>query len=95
MLGALLLPVGIALLVVGWEDMGSDLGASVSPIGLIFLGMAALLIWFDGTRFWAAREVQRLSVPRLELVGWYNFLCRFTGENGLPERQEQSKAAAA
>lgn len=84
-LGLLLLPLGVVLMVAGWSDMGSDLGASVSPIGLIFLGVATLLIWFDGTRFLAARQVQHRAVPRYEVVARYNFLCRFTGSNRFPQ----------
>ena len=77
-------PFGVVLMVMGWGDMGSDLGASVSPIGLILLGVAILLIWFDGTRFLAARQVQQRTVPFDEVVALYNFLCRFTGASQFP-----------
>jgi len=86
-LGVLLVPGGLFLMIVGWKDLGEDLGASVSPIGLILLGIATLLIWFDCTRLCAAREVKRREVPRVEIVSRYNFLCRFTGATMLPWNQ--------
>merc|ERR1719254_316541 len=73
-------------MVVGWDDLSHDLGASVSPLGLILLGVAILLFWFHGTRLLAARELCRLKVPREELIAQYNFYCRFTGAGQLPQK---------
>jgi len=86
--GAVLIPIGVWLMVWGWEDMGSDLGASVSPIGLIFVGLAILSFWFDGTRYRAAREMANRRIPRAEIHARYNFLCRFTGAKLLPTTEE-------
>mmetsp|Transcript_107273 Transcript_107273/g.218898 ORF Transcript_107273/g.218898 Transcript_107273/m.218898 type:complete len:744 (+) Transcript_107273:143-2374(+) len=81
-----LVPSGVALMVIGWDDLSNDLGASVSPLGLILLGFAMLLVWFHGTRVLAAREVRRLRVPREDFIAQYNFYCRFTGAGQLPQK---------
>lgn len=80
---------GLVLLVAGWDDLSSDLGASLSPVGLILIGFAALLVWFHGTRALAVRQIAEARVPRAELVSHYNSLCRFTGE--APIKQPECK----
>jgi Na+/melibiose symporter-like transporter len=80
-IGLFLLPLGITFIFAGWKDMNSDLGASVSPIGLVFLGVALLLISFDGTRLRATFAVDKRSISQAELVARYNYLCRFTGSD--------------
>jgi Na+/melibiose symporter-like transporter len=76
--------VGTVLLVRGFDELNNDLGASSSPIGLIFLGVAVLLAWFHGTRVKAALKVSELKIPKLDFVLQYNYLCRFTSEFPLP-----------
>jgi hypothetical protein len=80
-IGLCLFPCGVTLIALGWKDMNSDLGASVSPIGLIFVGVAILLSVFDMTRLLAVKEVGKRCVPRDEMASRYNFLCRFTGSS--------------
>jgi len=76
--------VGTVVLVRGFDELNDDLGASISPIGLIFLGVAVLLAWFHGTRVKAAMKVSELQVPKVDFVLQYNYLCRFTAEFPLP-----------
>merc|ERR1711879_1051863 len=83
-LAGVLSVVGTVVLVRGFDELNDDLGASVSPIGLIFLGVAALLAWFHGTRVKAAVKVSELQVPKVDFVLQYNYLCRFTSEFPLP-----------
>lgn len=75
---------GVVLLVLGWDDLSDDLGASVSPIGLVLFGMAMLITWFQCVRLRVLQQMVKLSVPRNELVMHYNFLCRFTGDVPFP-----------
>eukprot|EP00404_Azadinium_spinosum_P007488 CAMPEP_0180434964 /NCGR_PEP_ID=MMETSP1036_2-20121128/10228_1 /TAXON_ID=632150 /ORGANISM="Azadinium spinosum, Strain 3D9" /LENGTH=374 /DNA_ID=CAMNT_0022440857 /DNA_START=327 /DNA_END=1452 /DNA_ORIENTATION=- len=70
---------GAVITIVGWSDLGDDLGASVSPLGVMILGVSGLLIWFNGTRLWAVMELKKQGVPRQDVVSHYNYMCRFTG----------------
>lgn len=86
---SVLLAVGIVLMIFGFEDMGSDLGASVSPLGLMVFGIGLVGFWFNAQRGFAARYLMNNSVPRLEVIRMYNSVCPFIGatrmEVGTPE----------
>jgi len=69
----------IMLLVVGWDDLSSKLGASVSPIGMMFLGCFLVIIWFNTVRLLAARKVDERQVPMEDLRNELKRMARFTG----------------
>merc|ERR1719399_1961621 len=58
----LLLPVGILIIILGIDDLSEDLGASVSPLGLMLCGICLVAIWFNGLRVTAAQELIRNKV---------------------------------
>merc|ERR1712228_447514 len=45
---AVWIPVGIIIIGAGMEDLFDDLGASVSPLGLMICGIGVLGTWFHG-----------------------------------------------
>lgn len=77
---SILLGVGIFLMIYGLKDMSSDLGASVSPLGLMVFGIGLVGFWFSLSRFFAARYLMNNSVPRIEVIRMYNSVCPFTGD---------------
>lgn len=58
--GIVLLFPGIAMMVYGWEDLGSKLGVSITPIGLIIVGFALYLMFFGIVRLCKARQAMNL-----------------------------------
>jgi len=78
-LGVISAVIGVILVAYGWEGLQSDLGGSVSPIGAMFLGFAVLIIWFNGVRLRASREVAKEQIGYEEICRHYNYLCRYTG----------------
>lgn len=82
-LGATIAVPGALVVVLGWQDLDDDLGASVSPLGIILLGISALIIWFHMTRFRALQTLQCSAPTREQLIHRFNFLCRFTREREL------------
>mmetsp|Transcript_118722 Transcript_118722/g.221932 ORF Transcript_118722/g.221932 Transcript_118722/m.221932 type:complete len:759 (+) Transcript_118722:67-2343(+) len=78
--GAIIAVPGVVLVVLGWEDLGDDLGASLSPLGIILLGISALIIWFHMTRYRALQALEHIGTTQEQLEERLNFLCRFTRE---------------
>lgn len=76
---ALFLPIGALVVGAGFEDLSDDLGASVSPLGLMIIGIGLCGGWFNGVRVWVAMRLRRSSVTRREVIAKYNALCPFTG----------------
>jgi len=73
-----LIPLGVFILIFDIEALGDDLGASVSPMGLMLAGLGILGVWFHGSRAWISRELH--DVPREHVISRINQLCPFTGE---------------
>jgi hypothetical protein len=71
----------ILLLAVGWDDLSSKLGASVSPIGMMFLGCFIVIIWFNTVRLLAARKLDERQVSMQDLQNKLKRMARFTGVN--------------
>jgi len=81
----LVIPLGLLIVALGMADLQDDLGASVSPIGLMLVGIGVLGAWFDGIRVRAAASLLGKEVLRSEVVAQYNRYCPFTGSPALPE----------
>merc|ERR1712032_1337118 len=64
---ALLLPAGLAMIIIGMEDLFSDLGASISPLGLMVFGIGVLGTWFNLVRTHAAWKLKYAEVSCDEL----------------------------
>jgi hypothetical protein len=73
----LLLGAGIAVVILGFNDLGNDLGDSVSPLGLILAGFGLLGLWWSGSRLRAALHWQGCGITCKEAVNQYNRLCPF------------------
>jgi len=71
LLAAALIPIGVTIIAWGWVDMFDDLGASVSPIGLVLLGCGLLGVWFHGVRASAALALRKCQVQRSEICDAY------------------------
>jgi len=82
-LGLIVAVPGVVLVIIGWQDLDDDLGASVSPLGIILLGVSTLIIWFHLTRFQALQALERAAPTRRQLIDRFNYLCRFTREDEL------------
>jgi len=96
---AALMPVGVFVIGLGFEDLYDDLGASVSPLGLMILGIGILGAWFHGSRLLAAAHLVRTSLRRKDVVRKYNQLCPFIGAkrldlNGSPLADQSTQGAA-
>ena len=65
----------------GLDDMADELGASVSPLGLVMFGLGMLGPWFHGVRCWAARALHRSKVTREEVIARHDQLCAFAGKD--------------
>jgi len=75
----LIIPVGVFMILIGLEDLSTDLGASVSPLGLMLVGIGLVGVWFQGIRTRAANELRQHNVTRTEVLAKYNQLCPFIG----------------
>jgi len=73
------MPVGVVIIVSGMEDLFDDLGASVSPLGLMLFGIGLLGFWFHGLRSYAAWHLRSAGVTVDEVRSKYNALCPFIG----------------
>lgn len=81
-----LIPLGSVGISAGLEGLGDDLGASVSPLGLMLVGVGAVTLWFHGQRFRAARYLCGARVTRAEVIAQYNALAPFVGSARLVVR---------
>jgi len=77
---ALLIPLGIWGVAAGWEEMSDDLGASVSPMGLMSIGIGLVSVWFSSSRLAAMLKLKSLRVTRRDVIVMYNRSCPFTGD---------------
>lgn len=77
---AILLPVGAAIVSSGMEDLFDDLGASVSPLGLMIFGIGLLGTWFHGARARAAWSLKATGLTCDEMRQKYNAYCPFIGK---------------
>eukprot|EP00929_Paragymnodinium_shiwhaense_P001677 TRINITY_DN101912_c0_g1_i1.p1 TRINITY_DN101912_c0_g1~~TRINITY_DN101912_c0_g1_i1.p1 ORF type:complete len:840 (-),score=98.06 TRINITY_DN101912_c0_g1_i1:3-2522(-) len=91
----LLVPLGVIVMVAGWEDLGDEMGASLTPIGLMIIGAAILGMWWCGTRAMVARALNRAQVPREEVIKYCDAMGAFEGINGCskakPDQQRQQQ----
>ena len=46
--GAFLGATGVAVIIAGWDDLSSDLGGSIAPIGVMLIGFCILIAWSAG-----------------------------------------------
>lgn len=70
---------GIVIMIIGWKDLSSDLGASISPIGAMIVGICGFALWFAIIKFQAAVELLKRPVQRHEVIRAYNRTTPFTG----------------
>ena len=77
--GAFLGATGVAVIIAGWDDLSSDLGGSIAPIGGMLIGFCILIVWFSWVRLNAACKAMRMKVDWPELRAHYVYICRFTG----------------
>lgn len=68
LVGLVLIPPGIAVVTAGFPDLFDDLGASVSPLGLMAIGVGISGAWFNGMRVRVALHLQRVGVSRKEVA---------------------------
>lgn len=88
------LPIGIVVTVLGAKDLTSDLGASVSPLGIMIAGVGLLSAIVCYLRFSAAREIHRLQVTCGEVVSYHNMVCVLNAEERLPVRDLKAQTDA-
>ena len=84
-LSAVLMVPGIFMIVNGWDDLNTDLGASWAPIGLILVGMSAIVLWFSLIRLRAAFTVVAagdLSAVKTQAM-LYCSMCGHRGMDGI------------
>jgi len=79
LVGLVLIPPGIAVVTAGFPDLFDDLGASVSPLGLMAIGVGISGAWFNGMRVRVALHLQRVGVSRKEVAARYNVVAPFVG----------------
>ena len=61
----LTIPLSVWVIVIGWAGMSTKTGASLSPIGMITLGIALVIIWFSIVRLLAAGKLEESSLDIL------------------------------
>jgi len=86
-------PAGGIVVGLGLEDLSDDLGASVSPLGLMGVGLGICGLWFNGVRATAAMDLKRNGLQYKEVVAKFNEMCPFTGATRLPTGDQQPALA--
>mmetsp|Transcript_46932 Transcript_46932/g.135203 ORF Transcript_46932/g.135203 Transcript_46932/m.135203 type:complete len:213 (+) Transcript_46932:1-639(+) len=88
LLGVALLPARVAVVVAGLEGLADDLGASVSPLGLMLVGIGIVVVWFHGLRVWVAMRLRSSGVEVQEVVARLNAVAPFVGAARIECRAE-------
>jgi len=84
MLFLLSTPVGIYIMILGYPELADDGGFSVTPLGLMVIGIGLLGVWWQGSRARAAMLLKSRQVPREEVVKYVNSMCPFEALTPLP-----------
>lgn len=61
--GIIILPIGVAIMALGWKELGEKDGASVTPIGLILVGLSTYVLGFSIARICKAGQAISLDIP--------------------------------
>eukprot|EP00927_Polykrikos_kofoidii_P037934 TRINITY_DN32143_c0_g1_i1.p1 TRINITY_DN32143_c0_g1~~TRINITY_DN32143_c0_g1_i1.p1 ORF type:complete len:946 (+),score=118.02 TRINITY_DN32143_c0_g1_i1:261-2840(+) len=89
-----LIPVGALIMVAGYDDLVADSGGSVTPIGLMLIGVGILIVWWEGTRLQVALAIRRHGIKREEVVAYLDFMAPFEGRTSFEEEGATSPEAS-